>query len=120
VTDHEDIGPIFGEFARGFAGTLLGEGEIAFPGKLRRELPDFSIDSLKQVDACLDHLHLTRTRNRSARSLLPERTTATTAALVFPGGFTLPLNKVACFIEEGPEHSTYYFASLAIVQRPLQ
>jgi hypothetical protein len=45
------------------------------------------------------------------RGLIPERTSATCAFLVDPrGGMSMPLNKIARFIEEGKEHSVHYFA----------
>lgn len=44
--------------------------------------------------------------------LIPERTVATCAFLLGPdGSMSMPLNKVARFIEEGPENSVHFFAS---------
>ncbi len=49
------------------------------------------------------------------QSLIPERTTATCAFLVTPdGGMSMPLNKIARYIEEGREHSTHFFATCDI------
>jgi hypothetical protein len=46
------------------------------------------------------------------QSLLPERTTATCAFLVSPGGeMCMPLNKIARFIDEGAENSVHFFAA---------
>lgn len=153
VTNDDDISDIFGEFAQGFAGTLRGEGEIAFPSRLDRRSLDYSIQSLKHVDEYLKWVHANRKKltqsewevtvlwggayvgevirrnargkhawvdhevlleaNEMARNLLPDRSTATCAVLVFgKDAFTLPLNKIARFIEEGPENSVHYYASI--------
>jgi hypothetical protein len=46
------------------------------------------------------------------QGLIPERTPATCAFLVRPSGdMSMPLNKIARFIAEGPENSVHYFAS---------
>jgi hypothetical protein len=46
------------------------------------------------------------------RSLIPDRTAASCAFLVHrSGAMSMPLNKVARFIEEGPEHSVHFFAT---------
>jgi hypothetical protein len=43
--------------------------------------------------------------------LIPERTVATCAFLLGPdGSMSMPLNKVARFIEEGPENAVHFFA----------
>lgn len=48
--------------------------------------------------------------------LIPERTTPTTVFLVDDGDrMTMPLNKIARFIEEGDEHSVHFFAHCDIV-----
>ena len=47
--------------------------------------------------------------------LIPERTTPTTAFLVDDGDrMSMPLNKIARFIEEGDEHSVHFFADCDI------
>lgn len=49
--------------------------------------------------------------------LIPERTVATCAFLVFSNDFmSMPLNKVARHIVEGKEHSVYFFASCDLNQ----
>ncbi len=51
------------------------------------------------------------------QALIPERTVATCAFLVFSNGFmSMPLNKVARFIGEGKEHSVHFFASCDLNQ----
>jgi hypothetical protein len=46
------------------------------------------------------------------RSVIPDRNTATCAFLVrSSGAMSMPLNKIARFIEEGREHSVHFFAS---------
>ena len=45
------------------------------------------------------------------KPLIPERTTATCAFLVADDGFmSMPLNKIARYVDEGEEHSTHFFA----------
>jgi hypothetical protein len=54
------------------------------------------------------------------QGLIPERTTPTCAFLVGPDDYmSMPLNKIARFIDDGPENSTHYFAScdIAVARR---
>jgi hypothetical protein len=53
-------------------------------------------------------------RHPDVRKMIPERSTATAALLCVPKSdvMTMPLNKIARFIEEGPENSTHYYASV--------
>ena len=56
------------------------------------------------------------------KSLLPARTTATCGLLVrFDGAMSMPLNKIARYIDEGSENSVHFFAAcdLAAVDRAL-
>ena len=50
------------------------------------------------------------------QSILGERTVATCALLCTATAMTMPLNKIARFIEEGPENSTHYYASVECQQ----
>jgi len=49
------------------------------------------------------------------KSFIPERTTAT-CAFLFDGNkcMTMPLNKIARFIGDGPENSVHYYASAGV------
>jgi hypothetical protein len=48
------------------------------------------------------------------RWMIPERTVATCGLLLGPrGGMSMPLNKVARFIEDGPENSVHFFCCRA-------
>jgi hypothetical protein len=54
-------------------------------------------------------------------SLIPERNVATCAFLVDPvDGMSMPLNKIARFIDEGPENSVHFFAHCDIVKSQKQ
>ncbi|HRF55644.1 MAG TPA: hypothetical protein PK027_14460 [Aquimonas sp.] len=147
-----DVNDIFNEFARCFVGTIRDDTEVAFPGALRREQLDGSLESLHVVDDYLRYLHkrapeLTgldwqRTVLRAGayvgevirhaapegsfswvdydeyipqhpklKELIPERTVATCAFLVnSSGAMSMPLNKIARFIDEGPDNSVHFFA----------
>jgi len=49
--------------------------------------------------------------NPDLRKMIPDRTPATCAFLVRRmGGMSMPLNKIARFIDEGPENNVHYFA----------
>lgn len=53
--------------------------------------------------------------NPAVVDALPERTITTCAMLVdADGGMLLPLNKVARYLDEGPEHSLHHFATATI------
>jgi len=50
--------------------------------------------------------------------MIPERTVATCGLLLGPsGGMSMPLNKVARFIEDGPENSVHFFAQCDLNNR---
>jgi hypothetical protein len=52
------------------------------------------------------------TSNPDLRTMIPDRTAATCAFLVRrTGAMSMPLNKIARFIEEGPENNVHFFAS---------
>jgi hypothetical protein len=150
--DMSELDEIFNEFARAFVGVVQDGKEIAFPGELKRDLLDGSVESLHEVDRYLGRLHekqeeiaeeewpITLLRagayvgevirhaapagefewvdydeympaHPDLRAMIPERTAATCAFLVHrSGGMSMPLNKVARFISEGPENSVHYFA----------
>ena len=143
---------IFHNFAEAFRGASKDDREIAFPELLRRDRLDWSLDSLREVDAYLGQLHdrqdtldaaaaeitvlrggayvgevvrLGRSsggfhwvdyddyvpREPKLAAMLGPRDVATCAFLVAPdGGMTMPLNKIARFLGEGPEHSVHFFA----------
>jgi hypothetical protein len=51
------------------------------------------------------------------QAIIPERTVATCAFLVDDGGaMSMPLNKIARFIDEGEENSVHFFAHCDIVK----
>jgi hypothetical protein len=50
-------------------------------------------------------------------ALIPERTVATCAFTVMTSGFmSMPLNKIARYIDEGSEHSVHFFATADLAQ----
>ena len=54
-------------------------------------------------------------RHPKLQGVLPQRTTSTCAFLVLPDDYmSMPLNKIARFIGEGPENSVHYFAACDI------
>jgi hypothetical protein len=148
----ETVNDVFEEFALAFGGELESDREIAFPKKLDRDRLDFSLKSLKVLDAYLEVLYERRDRledrawhttvlwggaylgevirrnakreynwvdydeymphNPKLRKMIPERTVATCAFLCTDTGMTMPLNKIARFIEEGPENNTHYYGSV--------
>jgi hypothetical protein len=55
-----DLNAIFNEFARAFVGTILDDSEVAFPGRLKRQLLDGSVESLHEVDRYLSLVHKKR------------------------------------------------------------
>jgi hypothetical protein len=53
--------------------------------------------------------------NPELKKMIPDRSAATAAFLVYeqnPKGMWMPLNKVARYIEEGPENNTHYSGSI--------
>jgi hypothetical protein len=52
-----DITPMLEEFGRWFTGEVVVDRDIAFPGHLRRDALDYSVDSLHVVDDYLTFLH---------------------------------------------------------------
>ena len=56
-------------------------------------------------------------RHPKLQGIIPERTVATCAFLVLPNDYmSLPLNKIARFIDEGPENNVHFFARGDIAQ----
>ncbi|MCU0242783.1 MAG: hypothetical protein MUF51_10220 [Vicinamibacteria bacterium] len=56
-------------------------------------------------------------RHPRLQPILPERTVASCAFLVLPDDFMImPLNKIARFIDEGPENSVHFFAQCDIAR----
>ncbi|MFN3168893.1 MAG: hypothetical protein ACE37H_17735 [Phycisphaeraceae bacterium] len=53
----EDVNEIFESFAECFVGNLSNDEEIAHSAILKRDALDYSVESLKAVDAYLDYLH---------------------------------------------------------------
>jgi hypothetical protein len=151
------INDIFEEFAMAFVGRVKSDAEIAFPKKLDRSRLDFSLKSLKVLDAYVEYLHENADRirddawsktvlwggaylgevirrnakreydwidydeymprNPKLRKMIPERNVATCAFLCCGDDvMTMPLNKIARFIGEGPENNTHYYASVECKQ----
>lgn len=82
--------------------TLLRAG--AYVGEvIRHAAPDGEFNWVDYDDYMPAHPELQR--------MVPQRTAATCAFLVRRnGGMSMPLNKIARFIDEGPENSVHYFA----------
>jgi len=79
------------------AGAYLGE-------VIRHAAPDGEFYWVDYNDYIASHPEL--------RKLIPHRTAATCAFLVRrSGAMSMPLNKIARFIDEGPENSVHFFAS---------
>lgn len=57
---YPDVNDVFAEFAACFVGELDGDGPIAHPEFLDRAKLDYTLESLKAVDAYLAHLHARR------------------------------------------------------------
>lgn len=153
----ENVNHIFEEFADRFVGTIQAETDVVYPEKLDRSQLDFSIGSLKIVDAYLEHLHNNQAERmdkpwvntvlwggayvgeairRSApreynwvdfdefvreypdtTNLLGETKSLAVCALLTTGdqgGFTLPINKMLRFINDGPEDSVWFYASCEV------
>jgi hypothetical protein len=56
-------------------------------------------------------------RHPKLQGIVPERTVATCAFLVLPNDYmSLPLNKIARIIDEGPENNVHFFARGDIAQ----
>jgi hypothetical protein len=57
-------------------------------------------------------------RRPEVKQLIPQRTVTTCALLIGPNhSMSMPLNKVARFIEDGPEHSVHFFARCDLKNR---
>jgi hypothetical protein len=79
------------------AGAYLGE-------VIRHAAPDGEFRWVDYNDYMPSHPDL--------KKMIPERTTATCAFLVRrTGAMSMPLNKIARFIDEGPENNVHFFAS---------
>jgi hypothetical protein len=83
--------------------TLLRAG--AYVGEvIRQKAPDGEFDWVDYNDYMAD--------NPDLRKMIPERNSATCAFLVRRGGgMSMPLNKIARFIDEGPDNSVHWFAT---------
>ena len=56
-------------------------------------------------------------RHPKLQQMIPDRTVATCAFLVLPDDYmSMPLNKMARFIEEGPENNVHFFAECDIAR----
>lgn len=87
--------------------TILYGG--AYVGEVIRHETDNHFRWIDYDDYMRDHGEL--------RSLIPERNVATCAFLVNAAGtMSMPLNKIARFINEGDENSVHYFAHCDIVR----
>src|SRR5438105_515385 len=53
----QDVNDIFAEFAECFVGKVRGKSDIVLSTHLHRALLDYSVESLKSVDAYLQRLH---------------------------------------------------------------
>ena len=60
-----DLNELFQEFAEAFVGRVTGDGDIAFPAKLKRGKLDFSLESLREVDTYLAYLRKHRQKASS-------------------------------------------------------
>jgi len=82
--------------------TLLRAG--AYVGEvIRHAAPDGEFNWVDYNEYMPEHPDLKR--------IIPERTSATCAFLVRRSGtMSMPLNKIARFIDDGPENSVHYFA----------
>ena len=77
----------------------------AYVGEVIRHAREGEFRWIDYNDYIKDHPDLT--------SLIPQRTVATCGLLLNSrGGMSMPLNKVARFIEDGPENSVQFFADV--------
>jgi len=81
----------------------------AYVGEVIRHETDNHFHWIDYDDYMRDHGEL--------RSLIPERNVATCAFLAdAQGAMTMPLNKIARFVDEGDANSVHYFAQCDIVK----
>ena len=84
-----------------WSSTVLYGG--AYVGEVIRNATDNRYDWIDYDDYMPDHPDL--------QPLIPERTASTCAFIVAKNGkMSMPLNKIARFIDEGEEHSVHFFA----------
>jgi len=150
-----ELQSIFAEFAEACVGKVKGDGDIAYPNKLKRKSLDYSTASLKEIDAYLEFLfnkkgfsdreysntvlwcgayvgevirrnakrkyvwmdyddYMKKTSNPKLRNIIPLGFTTRAFLVTGKDTMTMPVNKIARFLDEGPENNIYFYASAEI------